>query len=154
MVIKDLRSGMGNVNLVLEIIEKGNIREFDKFGKKGKVCNAKAKDETGTVTLTLWNDDTEKVKVGDKLKMTNGYVSEYQGELQLGTGKFGKLEILDKEEEELFDEKKKLDKVKVDLEDQEKAELDDLGNEIKELDKEFEEDDEVYANDTDEEEVK
>ena len=30
-----------------------------------------------------------------KVKITNGYVSEFQGELQLTTGKFGKLEVLE-----------------------------------------------------------
>ena len=43
--------------------------------------------ETGDIKLSLWNDDTARVKAGDKVKITNGYVSEWQGELQLTTGK-------------------------------------------------------------------
>ena len=41
-----------------------------------------------------WNDDAEKVNVGDKIKITNGYVSEYNGAKQLTSGKFGKLEVV------------------------------------------------------------
>ena len=96
MEIKDLHAKQGNVDLTAEVVDKGNVRTFEKFGKQGKVCNAKINDGTGTITLTLWNDDVDKIDVGDKIKITNGYISEWQGELQLGTGKFGKLEISEK----------------------------------------------------------
>ncbi|MBS3107157.1 hypothetical protein J4419_05875 [Candidatus Woesearchaeota archaeon] len=96
MAIKDLQARQGNVNLTLEIVEKAAPREFEKFGKKGRVCNAKAKDDSGSITLTLWNDDVDTVNVGDKVQIENGWVSEWQGELQLGTGKFGKLTVVEK----------------------------------------------------------
>ena len=96
MAIKDLQARQGNVDLVLEIVEKGDVREFEKFGKKGRVCNATAKDETGTIKLTLWNEQIDEINAGDKVHITNGYVGEYQGELQLSTGKFGKLEVVEK----------------------------------------------------------
>lgn len=95
MAISELAARQGNVVITGEIIEKGDVRTFDKFGKQGRVCNAKIKDDSGQIILSLWNEDIEKVKVGDRIKITNGWVSEYQGELQLSTGKFGKLEILD-----------------------------------------------------------
>lgn len=83
-------------------------RTFDKFGKQISVANAIVVDESGEVKMTLWNDDIEKVKAGDMVKITNGYVNEFKGELQLTTGKFGKLEVLDKDnlpdEEDLSDE--------------------------------------------------
>ncbi len=94
MAIKDLEARQGNVNLTLEIIEKEEAREFEKFGKKGRVCNAVAKDATGTIKLTLWNEDIDKVNTGDTVKIENGWVGEWQGELQLSTGKFGKLETV------------------------------------------------------------
>ncbi len=94
MAIKDLKAREGNVNIVLTITNKGDVREFNKFGKTGRVCNATAKDETGTIKLTLWNEDIDKVNIGDKIKMENGWVGEWQGELQLSTGKFGKMEVV------------------------------------------------------------
>lgn len=93
MAIKDLKVKEGNVNLTLTIVDKGPVREFNKFGKSGKVCNAQAKDESGTISLTLWNDDIDKVKAGDVIQLTNGYVGEWQGEPQLSTGRFGKIEV-------------------------------------------------------------
>lgn len=96
MAIKDLKPQQGSVNLVLTIRDKGDIREFEKFGKKGRVCSCIAEDESGKISLTLWNDDIDKVGAGDKIEITNGWVGEYRGELQLSTGKFGTLAVLEK----------------------------------------------------------
>ncbi len=96
MEIKDLHARQGDVELVAEVIEKAQPRTFEKFGKQGRVCNAKIKDATGTVSLTLWNEDVDKVDVGDKIKISKGYVGEWQGELQLSAGKFGVIEVVEK----------------------------------------------------------
>ncbi len=93
MQVKDLQARQGNVDIELEVIEKQPVREFNKFGKPGKVANAIGKDETGTVKITLWNEQTEQVEAGDKIRFTNAYVGEWQGELQLSTGKFGTLDV-------------------------------------------------------------
>jgi len=94
--IKDLEVRQGDVDIVAEVVEKGEIREFQKFGRTGRVCNAKIKDETGEMNLTLWNEQIDQVNAGDKVHIINGYVNEFQGEKQLTTGKFGKLEVVEK----------------------------------------------------------
>jgi replication factor A1 len=94
MAIKDLQVKQGNVDIVAEVVEIGEVREFNKFGKPGRVANAKIKDQTGEIELTLWNDDIDKVKVGDTVKITNGYVNEWQGTPQLTSGRTGKLEVV------------------------------------------------------------
>lgn len=94
MQVKDLQARTGNIELTLDVIDVDEPREFEKFGKAGKVANAKAKDESGEVKLTLWNEQTEQIKKGDKVKISNGWVGEYQGELQVSTGKFGTLQVL------------------------------------------------------------
>jgi len=94
MQVKDIQSGQGKIDIDLEVISVQEPRTFDKFGKSGKVANAKGKDATGEITLSLWNEQTDQVKAGMKIKITNGWCSEYKGEKQLSTGKFGKLEII------------------------------------------------------------
>ncbi|MBI4151645.1 hypothetical protein HY496_01630 [Candidatus Woesearchaeota archaeon] len=94
MEIKDVKANQGNIDLVAEVKSKESPRTFEKFGKKGKVCNATLHDKSGEITLTLWNDDVEAVKVGDKVHLQNGWCSEYKGSKQLSTGKFGKIEVL------------------------------------------------------------
>ncbi len=94
MNINELQPKQGSVEITAEVVEKGDVREFEKFGKKGRVCNAKVKDATGQISLSLWNEQIDQVNVGDKIKISNGYVNEWQGEPQLTTGKFGTLEVV------------------------------------------------------------
>ena len=93
-MIKDLKIREGKVDIVVEVVDKSEIREFEKFGKPGRVCNAKVKDTSGDIILTLWNEDIDKIKVGDKVHIKNGYVGEWQGEPQLSAGRFGEMEVV------------------------------------------------------------
>ena len=99
MAIKDLQVRQGNVDLIVDIVDVGEPREFEKFGRSGRVATAVAKDETGDIKLTLWNEQIDRVKAGDKVHITNGFVSEWQGEKQLTTGKMGKLEVVSESKE-------------------------------------------------------
>lgn len=94
MKLADLRVGQGKVNVEVEIVSVGEVREFQKFGRSGRVATAVVKDDSGEMNLTLWNEDIDKVDIGTKLKVENGYVNQFQGEAQLTAGKFGKLIIL------------------------------------------------------------
>ena len=86
---------MGKVDIELTVKDVGETKEFEKFGKKGRVCNATVTDEEGKeIKLTMWNEEIDTVKKGDKIKITNGYVNEFQGEMQLTAGRFGKLEVV------------------------------------------------------------
>lgn len=98
MQVKDLQARQGKIDIELDIVDVGDVRQFEKFGKSGRVVNAIAKDDSGDIKLTLWNDDIDKVKPGDRIKITDGYVSEWQGEKQLSTGKFGKIEVIGESE--------------------------------------------------------
>lgn len=94
MKIKEIQANQGNIEITAQVAQKEAPRSFEKFGKQGKVCNVMIKDESGTIKLTLWNDDIDKVNQGDTIKLTNGWCSEYKSEKQLSTGKFGKIEVL------------------------------------------------------------
>ena len=97
MKIKELQAKQGNVEIEAEVISMEEPKEFQKFGTVGRVSNAIIEDETGQIKLTLWNDQIDQVKVGDKVKISKGYVNEYKGDKQLTTGKFGKLEVIGSE---------------------------------------------------------
>jgi replication factor A1 len=57
------------------------------------VSTAIVADETGTIKMTLWNEQIEQVNVGDVVKVDNGYVTSFRGEIQLNIGKYGKLSV-------------------------------------------------------------
>ena len=94
MNISELTPGTGNVEVKGEIVEIEAPREFNKNGRTLRVANATLRDESGTITLVLWNDDIDKVQAGNNVKVTNGYVNVWKDTPQLTLGKFGKLEVV------------------------------------------------------------
>ena len=95
MKISELKPRQGKVDITVEVVSVEEPRTFNKFGREGRVANAVVKDSSGEIKLTLWNDDIDKVKVGSKVKITNGYINEFQGEKQLTAGRLGKLEVVE-----------------------------------------------------------
>lgn len=104
MKISELKIGQEKVNVEGTVTEIEPIRSFVKFGKRIRVTNALISDGEGTIKLVLWNKDIEKVRKGDKVKITNGYVNEFKGERQLTAGKFGKLEVLKEKKDKKVEE--------------------------------------------------
>jgi replication factor A1 len=94
--IKDLQTGMKRVEIEAEVVDKSNPRQVQSRFKEEtlNVADALVQDETGTIKLTLWNEQIDQVNVGDKVKIENGYVTSFKGEIQLNVGKFGKLSVL------------------------------------------------------------
>jgi replication factor A1 len=82
------------VNITAKVVSKTEIREIPmgRDGSAHKVCDALVGDETGVVYLTLWDDNIEKVNEGDTLRVENGYVTLFKGNIRLNIGKYGKLE--------------------------------------------------------------
>ena len=96
MKIKELQTGMKQIEVEADVVDKGNARQVQsRFGNQTlNVADAVVQDESGTIKLTLWNEQIDQVNVGDKIKIENGYVTSFKGEIQLNVGKFGKLTIL------------------------------------------------------------
>ena len=94
MNISELKPGTGSVNIEAEVASVDSEREINKYGRKLRVANVTIKDESGSMTLVLWNEQIDTVKAGAKIKIESGYVNEWQGAAQLTLGKFGKLTVL------------------------------------------------------------
>lgn len=95
MKIKELRDKMRNVTVEGKVMEKSDAREvLSRFKDETyKVASAIIGDETGTIKMPLWNEQIDKVNVDNMVKVENGYVSSFRGEIQLNVGKFGKLTV-------------------------------------------------------------
>jgi len=78
--IKDLRSGLGSVEVVGRILEL-NKRDVEVNGEKKKVFSGVIGDETGKAQFTSWHDF--KFKNGDVVKIVGGYVKSWKGIPQL-----------------------------------------------------------------------
>ena len=48
-------------------------------------------DETGAITLVLWNEKIMLLKVGDVLQIGNGCVTSFKGEWKINVGKYSEI---------------------------------------------------------------
>ena len=96
MKVKELRPESKVDVIELTIREKGAARDFSsRTGSTGKVCDAKALDDEGSeVSVSLWNEEIDRVGANDRIRITNGWVREWRGNLQVSAGRYGKLEVL------------------------------------------------------------
>lgn len=94
MNISELKAGTKNVNLEAEVVSIEAPREINKGDRMLRVANATIRDSSGTITMTLWNDEIDKVQEGSQVRVENGYVNTWQNTPQLTLGKFGKLTVL------------------------------------------------------------
>jgi replication factor A1 len=94
--IKDIRDGMRRVDVVAKVIQKSDIREVRSRYRNEtyRVADAIIQDETGTIKLTLWNEQIDQVNVDDTVKIENGYIRSFRGEIQLNIGRYGKLSVV------------------------------------------------------------
>jgi len=96
MKIKDLRNGLKRVDVEAKVLEKTETREVMSRYKDEtyRVATAIISDDTGQIKLTLWNDQIEHVNENDTVKIENGYVTSFRGEIQLNVGKYGQLTVM------------------------------------------------------------
>jgi replication factor A1 len=82
------------VNVTAKVVSKSEVRDIPmgRDGSAHKVCDALVGDETGSVYLTLWDDNIEKVNEDDTIRIENGYVTLFKGNMRLNIGKYGKME--------------------------------------------------------------
>ena len=92
--VGDLTPQSKAVNVTAKVVSKTEVREIPmgRDGSAHKVSDALIGDETGVVYLTLWDDNIEKVNEGDTVRIENGYVTLFKGNIRLNIGKYGKLE--------------------------------------------------------------
>ncbi|HID60350.1 MAG TPA: DNA-binding protein [Hadesarchaea archaeon] len=91
----DVRPDMRRIDLELKVVELEEPRTYvRRDGREGKVTTAIAEDDTGNIKISLWDADIDRVKVGDRIKITNGYARLFRNEVHVSAGIYGKLEVL------------------------------------------------------------
>src|SRR2546428_12077754 len=88
--VKDLTPASKQVNVLVKVVSLSEEREItSKFGEARKLVEATVGDETGTVLLTLWNDQIGQIHKDETLLIDNGYVTLVRGHIRLNVGKYG-----------------------------------------------------------------
>lgn len=103
MKVSDLAPGLRKVDIIVKVVTKSPIRQV--FVRKNNtnhdVADLLVGDETGTVSMTLWDEMSHQIQENDVIQIANGYVSEYAGKVQLNIGQYGQWRRLDTEEYEI-----------------------------------------------------
>lgn len=98
MKASDVRPDMRRIDIELKVVEVEEPRTYiRKDGREGRVTTAVAEDDTGKIKISLWDADIDRVKVGDKIKITNGYARLFRNEVHVSAGIYGKLEVLEQQ---------------------------------------------------------
>jgi replication factor A1 len=93
--IGNLKVGMKKVSLKAEVLEIPESKMvYTRYGTTACISNALIKDETGSMKMSLWNDQISMVHEGDAIDVKNGKVSWFRGERQLRLGRSGSLSII------------------------------------------------------------
>ena len=91
-LVKDVRSGMKHVNLKAKVLSVAEPRRVvTRFGNYADVAKALIGDETGAISLCLWNEQINAVSVGGTVHVGNAKASIFRGEKQLTVGARGVL---------------------------------------------------------------
>ncbi len=96
--IKDLKPGMEHVDLIARVLRIFPPRVFRRDGRFGRYCKLIIGDETGTARLTLWHRDVNlvergQIERGTVIEIINGYVTEFNGNLNISLGFDGRIII-------------------------------------------------------------
>ncbi len=103
--IKDLKPEDKRVNVLAKVVHKSEPKEITtRYGEIKHVTEAIVGDDTGVVTMSLWDEQADLVEEGDTIMVDNGYVSLVRGHMRLNVGKYGGIKKSEEEVNEINEE--------------------------------------------------
>lgn len=83
---------MNHVNTRVRVLSISKSKQVTTgTGIEHEILEVKVEDETGSITLVLWDEKISSVKVGEILQIENGFVTSFKGEWRINVGKYGKI---------------------------------------------------------------
>ena len=93
--VEELTPSSRGVNIIVKVVSKSEVRNVVGRGGSHRVADALVGDETGCLYLTLWDDNIDQIGEEDTIKVTNGYVNLFRGNMRLNIGRYGSFEVLE-----------------------------------------------------------
>jgi replication factor A1 len=98
--VGEIKPGMRNISLQGRVTGTSEARAFKRRdGEEGKVASLLLQDETGSIRLSLWDEDVkslETIKEGDIVSVEGAYARESLGGLGLNLGSGGRITTIQK----------------------------------------------------------
>ena len=94
--IKNLKAGMKRISLKARVLEIPKPKMvYTRSGNVAYVSNALIADETGSIRISLWNQQINIVSEDDLINIKDGNVARFGGERQLRIGRHGSLSVIE-----------------------------------------------------------
>ncbi len=94
--ISDIQEGMSNIDMVGKVTRISDVKQFTRkaTGDVGRVMNVVLADETGTLRISLWDEQTEMpLAPGDVLRVTGGFAKKgFNDAIELSVTRRGSIE--------------------------------------------------------------
>jgi|GEM_PF-1338247 len=93
--ISDLTADSKEIEVEATVIEVQDPRTVNtRFGPK-QVATAVLEDDSGRMNLSVWEDQIKVLKEAKKIKLTGGYITVWNKNMQLNVGRGGKIEVVE-----------------------------------------------------------
>ena len=95
--VQELEPNIRDVHILARVVDASEVREFKRpSGDKGQISTLLIKDETGTISLNLWDEKallSERIHPGDIVLAEGAYTRERFGRVNLNIGRRGTLSL-------------------------------------------------------------
>lgn len=83
---------MGHVNMTVKVFEvSGSKQMITSAGVSHGILELNVGDKSGSIKLVLWDEKIIQLKVGDTVKIENGFVTSFKGAWRINVGRYGNI---------------------------------------------------------------
>jgi replication factor A1 len=94
MKISEIQRSMSNISIEAKVIDISEPRDVQtRYGKKN-VADAILEDDSGQISLTLWEEKISSISVGDVIRVSGAYVTSFRDKMQLNIPRNGNIEVV------------------------------------------------------------
>jgi len=95
MNINELKAGLNNIVITAKVASVAEPRQIQtKFGGMTTMTEVQLQDDTGTIRLPLWGQQSEGVEEGQTVELEGAFTKEFKGNVELGLGRGGKIKAV------------------------------------------------------------
>ena len=94
--VETLTPNSRGVNTIVKVVSKGEVRSVTgRDYSVRRVADALVGDETACIYMTLWDDKIDAINEEATLRINNGYINLFRGNMRLNVGKYGSYELVE-----------------------------------------------------------
>ncbi|MBS3060111.1 MAG: hypothetical protein J4432_01235 [DPANN group archaeon] len=93
MNISEIKSGDRDVTITGTVEEVSEPRQIQTKYGPNTLTTVMVKDDTGSIKVSLWGNQSENVAQGSKVTITGAFVREWNGEIQVNIPRNGEIKV-------------------------------------------------------------